>query len=68
MNRKYHPPGVKYTIRPESAGNATIHDRKGDAVAVLDGWVLFVDGQRIGDVDNYRDALMMTEQHLEKHT
>ena len=57
---------VRYTIRPESAGNATICDRKGNAVAIVEGWTLFVDGRRIGDVDSYRDALIQTEALLTK--
>ena len=64
--RKTHPRDVSYTIRPESAGNATICDRKGNAVAILENWTLFVDGRRIGDVDNYRDALIQTEALLTK--
>lgn len=57
---------VRYTIRPESAGNATICDRSGTVRAVLENWTLFVDGRRIGDVDNYRDALIQTESVLTK--
>jgi len=59
---------VRYTIRPESGGNATIMDRSGHVVGVLEDWTLFVDGQRIGDVDNYRDALVRTEHTLETAT
>jgi hypothetical protein len=62
--KPYTPPAVRYSIRPESAGNGTIHDLKGEAVAYLDEWTLFVDGKRIGDVDNYRDAIIRTEQVL----
>jgi hypothetical protein len=57
---------VSYTIRAESGGNATIVNRKGDVCAVVEDWVLFVDGKRIGDVDNYRDALVRTEHTLEQ--
>jgi len=64
--RKTHPRDVRYTIRPESAGNATICDRSGTVRAVLENWTLFVDGRRIGDVDNYRDALIQTEALLTK--
>ena len=62
--KPYSPPAVAYTIRTESAGNATIHDRKGDMVAYLEEWTLFVDGERIADIDNYRDALIRTEALL----
>lgn len=63
-HRKYHPANVRYTIRPESAGNGTIHDRDGNAVAVLEDWTLFIDGERIADIDNYRDAIIRTEAVL----
>lgn len=62
--RKTHPANVRYTIRPESAGNATIHDRAGNVAAYIEDWTLFVDGKRIADIDNYRDALIRTEALL----
>lgn len=46
-----------HTIHIESAGNARIVDRRGDVVAVLEDWVLFVGGERIGEVDNYNEAV-----------
>lgn len=62
--RKTFPPTVRYTIRPESAGNGTIHDRSGAVVAYIEDWTLFIDGVRIGDFDNYRDAIIRTEAVL----
>lgn len=56
----------RLTVRSESAGNATIHNRKGEVVAVIEDWSLFVDGKRIADVDSYRDAITITEKVLTK--
>lgn len=52
---------VKHTIRIESAGNAVISDRRGETVAVLEDWTLFVRGVRVGEVDSYHEAMMRVE-------
>jgi hypothetical protein len=68
MRRKTYPAGVRYTIRPESGGNGVIHDRSGAAVAVLEDWSLFIDGERVSEVDNYRSAIELVETKLGKRT
>jgi hypothetical protein len=55
---------TKYTIHVESAGNARIVDRRGQTVAVLEDWTLFVNGVRIGEVDSYHEAMKRTEQSI----
>lgn len=56
MSRRL-PRDVNYTIHIESAGNARIVDRRGETVAILEDWTLFVGGERIGEVDNYNEAV-----------
>lgn len=58
--KPYTPPADTHSIRVESTGNAIIVDRTGRTVGVLEDWTLFVDGKRITDVDNYRDAVQWT--------
>lgn len=60
MNRQR----ARFTIRPESGGNGSIHNRKGEAVGYLEEWTLFINGERVGDVDDYRDALSWAEKLL----
>lgn len=53
-----------HTIHIESAGNARIVDRRGDVVAVMESWQLFVNGNDALEVDNYREAIVLTERIL----
>lgn len=53
---------VQISIRIESAGNAAIINRAGETVGILEDWVLFVSGERIGEIDSYHEAIARTEK------
>jgi len=59
---------VSLTIHIESAGNATIRDGTGQTVGVIEGWTLFVNGDRLADVSTYHEAIDLTRTALEKRT
>lgn len=53
------PKPATYSIIVESGGNARITDRDGNHVATLEDYVLYIDGVRIGEVNNYHEAMEM---------
>lgn len=48
------------TLIIESAGNGRIIDRAGETVAVLEDWRLWVNGEDVGEVSNYHEAMQKT--------
>lgn len=55
--KPWTPPADDRSIRIESAGNATIVNRAGETVGVMENWRLYVNGQDVGEVDNYHEAV-----------
>lgn len=53
-------PAHALTIRIQGSGNATIVDRFGETVGVLEDWRLWVNGQDVGEVSNYQEAMQKT--------
>lgn len=56
---------VTLTIHVESTGNASIRNTMGETVAVIEGWTLYVGGERVADVSSYHEAIHTTQNILE---
>lgn len=58
------PPADALTINIQGSGNATIVAWSGEVVGVLEDWRLWVNGQDVGEVSNYHEAVERTRKVL----